>query len=144
VTPPEGARRGRRTALLLEASTGVLVAVLAGWLALSGWRFYTVYLLPEARTIPTATATAVPDPVAAREQARKMRLVLDHVGAGIALKATNQRQGAIEEFQQALALDPDNVDARQNLVELGALPASAAPPAPTPTPPVLPTVTPRF
>jgi hypothetical protein len=144
VTVPDGPRRGRRTALLLEATTGVLVAVLAGWLALSGWRFYTVYLLPEARTIPTATPTAVPDPVAAREQARKMRLVLDHVGAGIALKATNQRQGAIEEFQQALALDPDNADARQNLVELGALPAAAAPPPATPTPPVLPTVTPRF
>ena len=144
MTPPPGARKGRPTDLLLEATTGLLVAVLAGWLALAGWRFYTVYLLPEARTIPTATPTAVPDPVAAREQARKMRLVLDHLGAGIALKATNQRQGAIEEFQQALALDPDNTDARQNLVELGALPPSAAPPPATPTPPVLPTVTPRI
>src|SRR5829696_4084340 len=130
--------------LLLEGLTGLLVAVLAVWLALSGWRFYTVYLLPETRAIPTATPTLVPDPVAAREQARRMRLVLDHIGAGIAYKQANRRQQAIEEFQTALALDPQNPEARQNLVELGVLAPAEAPPAGAPTPTIVPTVTPRI
>ena len=57
--PGEG--RGRAaTPRVLEGLTGLLVAVLVVWLALSGWRFYSVYLLPETRAIPTATPTIVP------------------------------------------------------------------------------------
>jgi hypothetical protein len=138
---------GRSTTALhtvLELITGVLVAVLVAWLALSGWRFYTVYLLPETRTIPTATPTPVPDPLVAREQARKMREVLDHVGAGIAFRQANQRSQAIEEFTIALSVDPQNADARQNLVEMGALAPGTPAPAATSTPAPIPSVTPRF
>lgn len=125
----------------LEAASGLFVLVLLAWLAVSGWRFYTSYLLPGARSIATATVSPVPDPGAAREEARRMRRVLDHVGAGISLRQANQRERAIQEFQAALALDPQNADARLNLVELGVLPAASPVPTPgqPPGPPPAPT-----
>lgn len=139
-----GGSGGPRQQRLLESATGVLLALLVGWLGLSGWRFYTTYLLPEARAVPLATPTPVPDPVAAREQARRMRLVLDHLGAGIAFKQANRRDQAVEEFRTVLGLDPQNREARLNLIEMGVLPPEAVAPAPGPTPTVVPTVTPRI
>lgn len=133
---------GRR--LALEAAIGACIVVLIAWLAGAGWRFYTVYLLPEARAIPTATVRPVVSANAAREEAKRFRQVLDHVGAGIAFRQANQRDKAIQEFQTALALDPQNVDARVNLSEIGALPAGVAVPPAAPTPSVVASVTPRF
>ncbi|HEX2035878.1 MAG TPA: hypothetical protein VHS99_16995 [Chloroflexota bacterium] len=136
-------RRGaERLTALLEVATGATICLLLGWLVFSGWRFYTVYLLPDARQVPTATATPVIDPTVVREQARRMRQVLDHVGAGIAFRQASQRERAIQEFRAALELDPTSVEARQNLVELGLLPTSALLSTPTPTPTVVITVTP--
>ena len=106
-------------------------------------RAYDVYLRPAARSVPTATPTAVVDPAVARESARRQRLASDHVGAGIALRATN-REAAIAEFMTAISIDPGNSDARQNLLEMGVAPPPGPAVTPTaPLPALPPTVTPR-
>ena len=129
----------------LELAIATLLVTLVAWLGLAGWRFYDEHVLPQARAVPAPTPTPVVDPEVAREQARRMRQVLDHVGAGLTLKQAGRRDLAIREFQQALALDPGNAEARQGLAELGVQPAVAGPansPVP-PTPSPLPTFTPR-
>lgn len=137
---------GERAVNRVLFAEGLAAAALlsgAAWLSASGWRAYNAYLLPLARTVPTPTATPFVDPVAAREEGRRLRQVLDHIGAGIALRPVNQR-AATEEFMQALALDPGNFEARQNLIEMGVQPPpgpAITPTLPRPTP--LPTVTPR-
>ena len=121
-------------------------ALLAGlaWLGVNGWQTYRAYLLPAARVVPTLTPTPYVDAAAAREEGRRLRQVLDHVGAGIALRSTSPRAAA-EEFMQALALDPSNFAARQNLIEMGIQPPAAPAMTPTaPRPAPLPTVTPRI
>ncbi|MDQ3702665.1 MAG: tetratricopeptide repeat protein [Chloroflexota bacterium] len=137
-------RPGPPRRLALEGAIGACIVVLIAWLSGASWRFYTVYLLPEARAIPTATVRPVVSADAAREEARRFRQVLDHIGAGIAFRQANQREKAIQEFQTALSLDPQNVDARVNLAEIGALPAGAAVPPAAAMPSVVPSVTPRF
>jgi hypothetical protein len=121
----------------------LLLAVL--WLGWSGWRFYAATLMQEARAIPTASATPVPDPEGDRQRARVARQVIDFVGAGIALRQAGQREAALTEFNRAIALDPANYEARQNLREMGIEPPSGTvintPIPPTPSP--LATVTPR-
>ena len=106
-------------------------------------RAYDLYVRPAARTVPTATPTAVVDPQVAREAARRQRQASDHVGAGIAMRGTNAR-AAIDEFLTALSIDPGNFEARQNLQEMGVTPpgSPATPTPPRPTP--IPTVTPRI
>jgi hypothetical protein len=114
---------------------GLLVVALA-WLGGRGWRFYAVSILPYARAVPTTTATPVPDPEGDRRRARQMRQLLDHVGAGM----------AIREFENALAIDPANFEARQNLRDMGIEPPAGAvvnTPVPATVAP-LPTVTPRL
>jgi len=125
---------------------GIAAAVLItgiAWGARLGWREYQTRLLPYTRVVPTLTPTPYVDPTAAREEGRRLRLVLDHIGAGIALRPVNPRAAA-DEFMQALALDPGNYEARQNLIEMGIQPPpgpAITPTLPRPTP--LPTVTPR-
>jgi hypothetical protein len=140
-----GGQKDTRTDTLLEVTTGLAVVSLAVWLAISGWQFYNSYLLPAARVVPTVTPTPVVDPEVVKQEARRLRLVLDHVGAGISLRHASQRDAAVREFLAALALDPANYEARQNLIEMGIEPPPAAvvnTPVP-PTPTVLPTITPR-
>jgi hypothetical protein len=139
------------SAPILEVAAGACVVILLLWGGVSGWRFYNTYLLPGARTVPTATPSPVPDPERARAEARRLRQVLDLVGAGIALRQAGQREGAMRSFAEALRLDPANPDARQNLLEMGVDPAAVvagAADVPTSTPArppaaSLPTVTPR-
>ena len=129
--------------LLAEGAVAALLLGGGAWLGAAGWRLYGTYLQPLARTVPTSTPTPIVDPAVAREEGRRLRQVLDHIGAGIALRPVNQR-GAIDEFMQALALDPGNFEARQNLLEMGVQPPpgpAITPTLPRPTP--LPTVTPR-
>jgi hypothetical protein len=124
---------------------GLLVVALA-WLGGRGWRFYAVSILPYARAVPTTTATPVPDPEGDRRRARQMRQLLDHVGAGISLRDAGQRAAAIREFENALAIDPANFEARQNLRDMGIEPPAGAvvnTPVPATVAP-LPTVTPRL
>jgi hypothetical protein len=130
-------------ALLAESAVTVLLLGGGAWAGLRGWRWYDTTLRPLARTGPTLTPTPFVDPAVAREEGRRLRQVLDHIGAGIALRPVNQR-AAIEEFMKALALDPGNFEARQNLIEMGVQPPpgpAITPTSPRPTP--LPTVTPR-
>jgi hypothetical protein len=137
-----------RTAAVAEIVVGLVVAAAILWFGRAAWRFYDRELLPFARSVPTITPTPVLDPEKVREDARRLRQVLDYVGAGIAMRQADQRDAAIRSFQQALDLDPSNFDARQNLVEMGA-PTPSPPPGVilrTPAPPTatpLPTVTPR-
>ncbi|SRR6266542_322558 len=129
--------------LVAEALAAALVVGGGTWAGATGWRAYQTYLLPYAHTVATLTPTPHVDAATAREEGRRLRQVLDHVGAGIALRAINQRAAA-EEFQQALEIDPGNYEARQNLIEMGIQPPpgpAITPTAPRPTP--LPTVTPR-
>jgi Flp pilus assembly protein TadD len=60
------------------------------------------------------------------------------VGAGIAFRQANRPDLAQQEFLAALAVDPANAEARQNLAEMGITPPAAAvtstSPAPTPSP----------
>ena len=130
---------------VVEAAIGALVIALLAWTGLSGWRFYTTYVLPEARVVPTATATPVKDPEEIRQEARRFRLASDHVGAGIAFRRANRPDLAQQEFLAALAVDPANVEARQNLAEMGIAPPAAVATGtpPTPTPSAIPSVSPR-
>ena len=118
----------------------VSLALVAGAAAfgVTGWQWYDREIRPTARTVPTVTPTPFIDPVVARDAARRSRQVLDHVGAGIAMRQANPR-AAVEEFMKALALDPGNVDARQSLREMGVDPppgsvVTATVPRPTPFP----------
>ena len=128
-----------------EVAVGLAVIGLAlsagGW----GWRFYDTQLRPYARVVPTFTPTPYVDPETAKEQGRRIRLVLDHVGAGNGFRAANRPDLAAREYLAALAVDPDNFEARQNLREMGIQPpASAGERTPTPVPPTpRPTVTVR-
>jgi hypothetical protein len=129
--------------LVAEAIAAAMVVGGASWAGGIGWRTYETYLLPYARVVPTLTPTPYVDAATAREEGRRLRQVLDHVGAGIALRTINQRAAA-QEFQKALAIDPGNYEARQNLIEMGIQPPpgpAITPTLPRPTP--LPTVTPR-
>jgi hypothetical protein len=106
------------------AAEALAAAILLGGTGLLGVRAaraYDLYLRPAARSVPTATPTPYVDPAVVRENARLQRLASDHVGAGIALRQINPR-AAIDEFRQALAIDPSNADARQNLAEMGIAP----------------------
>src|SRR5688572_21818525 len=140
--PAESVTAGGRTADLLIGLPLLLVVI---WLGAVGWRFYAASLLPEARAVPTATATPVPDPEGDRQRARVSRQVIDHVGAGIALRQAGQRDAALAELNRAIALDPANYEARQNLREMGIEPPAGTvvntpiPPSPSP----LASVTPR-
>ncbi|HEU5314628.1 MAG TPA: hypothetical protein VFX49_00840 [Chloroflexota bacterium] len=140
------ARPGRRQvnrALLAEGAVAALLLGGGGWAGLRGWRWYDQTLRPLARAVPTVTPTPFVDPAVAREEGRRLRQVLDHIGAGIALRPVDQR-AATDEFMKALALDPGNFEARQNLIEMGVQPPpgpAITPTVPRPTP--LPTVTPR-
>ena len=136
--------RAVNQAVLAEGFAATALLAVLTWLGFNGWQTYRVYLLPAARVVPTVTPTPVVDPAAAREEGRRLRQVLDHVGAGIALRSSSPR-AAVEEFMQALALDPSNFEARKNLVEMGIQPPAGpavTPTAPRPTPP--PTITPRI
>jgi hypothetical protein len=128
-----------------EVAIGLILVALIGSLIVAGWRFYDTYVLPQARVIPTATSTPVPDPEAVKAQARRIRVINDHVGAGIAFRQANRRDLATQEFLEALALDPANFEARQNLSEMGIEPpvATAMDTPVPPTPTVVPTATPR-
>ena len=126
-------------------SSGLVALCFAAWLGLSGWRFYNRALLPEARTVPTATSTPPPDLEALKREGQRIRQVQDYVGAGIAYRQANRRDLAIEQFTAALALDPANFEAHQNLREMGVdVPSTVPINTPIgPTPTVFPTVTPR-
>ena len=130
---------------VLEVVIGALVIALVAWTGFSSWRLYTAALLPQARTVPTATPTPAKDPEEIRQEARRFRQVSDHVGAGIAFRQAGRADLAQQEFLAALAIDPANFEARQNLSEMGIEPpaavATTTPPVPIAT--VIPTVTPR-
>ena len=129
----------------LELVFGALVVAVIAWLAFSGWRFYVDYVLPEARVVPTITPTPGPNMEALRQEARRLRQVIDYVGEGIAFRQARRPDLAEIDFRNALALDPGNLEARQNLREMGIEPPPAAvlnTPVP-PTPTIFPTVTPR-
>ena len=118
---------------------------LVAWTGWSSWRFYTTSLLPQARVVPTVTPTPAKDPAQIRQEARRFREASDHVGAGIAFRQAGRADLAQQELMAALALDPGNYEARQNLAEMGIEPplavATSTPPAPTAS--VILTITPR-
>ena len=135
-----------RIAVSRPVAEALAAAALLGGTGLLGVRAagaYDLYVRPAARTVPTETPTPFLDPARVRENARRQRLASDHVGAGIALRGINP-QAAMEEFLTALSVDPNNPDARQNLLEMGVTPPG---PAATPTPPrpaPIATITPRI
>ena len=128
---------------LAEALAAVVLLGGTGLVGVRAARAYDTYVRPAARSVPTVTPTPYVDPAIARENARRQRLASDHVGAGIAMRQINAR-AAIDEFMRALAVDPGNAEARQNLIEMGvALPAGpVTTPTPPPPAPII-TVTPR-
>ena len=127
-----------------EAIAAAVLLAGTGFAGVRAARAYDVHVRPAARSVPTATPTPFTDPVVARENARRQRLASDHVGAGIALRRTNPR-AAVDEFMAALAIDPGNFEARQNLVEMGVTPPAGPALTPTPArPTAIPTVTPRI
>lgn len=140
--PPAPSRR-RHT--WVERAAGVVVLALVAWLGLWSWGVYDSQLRPLARTVPTWTPTAFVDAETAREQGRRLRLITDHVGAGNGYRAAGRPDLAAQEYLQALAIDPDNSDARQNLREMGIqAPPGVRGPTPTPASPTpAPTVTVR-
>jgi hypothetical protein len=132
-----------RAALAEWLAAGLVLAGCA-WAGIAGWRTYQVAILPAARSVPTITPTPFMDPVVAQELGRRQRLVQDHIGAAYALRDTNQRNGAIDEFRKALEIDPGNFDARESLRQMGvAVPDGPVVTATVPRPTPLPTVTPR-
>ena len=135
----------RAAAWAAEAAVGGVLLAVVGLAGARGWRLYAEAILPEARSVPTATPTPVPDPEADRQRARRLRQVLDHVGAGIALREAGHRDAAIRELDRALALDPGNFEAHQIRREMGLEPPPGTvinTPVP-PTPTLVPSVTPR-
>ena len=140
-SPPTPAR----AAFWAEIAIGTLVigmlAGAAGW----GWRFYDSQLRPLAMVVPTWTSTPERDPREVYEEAKRLRQVSDYIASGNFERSRNRADLAIQAYQAALKLDPDNFEARQNLRELGVpLPPSAKEATPTPLPPTpQPTVTPR-
>ena len=130
-----------RTALVEHVIAFFLVALVAT-AGLVGWRYYDAVLLPRAKFVPTVTPTPFVDPVLAREQGRRQRLVADHNGAGHAFRASGRADLASKEYLAALAVDPDNFEARQGLREMGITPPPSVreqtptPPAATPRPTV--------
>ncbi|MGI8424936.1 MAG: tetratricopeptide repeat protein [Chloroflexota bacterium] len=103
---------------LAEALAAAVLLAVIGVAGARAARAYDLFVRPLARSVPTATPTPVVDPQVIRENARRLRLALDHVGAGIALRQANPR-AAVEEFMRALEIDPGNLEARQNLIEMG-------------------------
>ena len=134
--------------LVLELATAAVLLTALGWAGVRGWGVYTTHVLPVARSVPAPTPTAYVDLAVAREEGRRLRQIIDYLGAGLQLRASNDpnmRREAIENFMRALALDPGNVDARQNLREMGVEPPPGPAVTPTTAPPTpLPTVTPRI
>lgn len=123
-----------RSVLIEAAITAVLLSG-AGIGLIAGWRAYNAHVLPYVRTVPSVTPTPYVDPEVLREQARRLREVNDLVGAGIYHRQAGARELAVEHFARALAIDPQNSDALQNLREMGVDPrVLSAPPSPTPTP----------
>jgi hypothetical protein len=126
-----------------EALAAVVLLGGTGLAGVRAARAYDTYVRPAARSVPTVTPTPFVDPAVARENARRQRLASDHVGAGIAMRQVNPR-AAIDDFMRALAIDPGNAEARQNLIEMGITPPAGPVPTPTSPPPaVILTVTPR-
>lgn len=121
--------------VLIEAAIAAVLLSCTGVGLIAGWRAYNVHVLPYVRTVPTVTPTPYVDPEVLREQARRLRQVNDLVGAGIFHRQTGARELAVEHFAKALALDPQNADARQNLREMGVDPVTVVQQVPTPTPP---------
>lgn len=132
-------------AAVVETSFGLALLTLVGVGTFWGWRRYERDVLPFARVVPTLTPTVSIDPTAAREQGRRQRLVNDLLASGNAFRAAGRTDLAIRDYLAVIEIDPDHVDARQGLRELGLAP----PPAgrertPTPVPPTpQPTVTVR-
>jgi hypothetical protein len=139
------AAMSRAAAWAAEAMVGAVLMAVVGLAGARGWRLYSEAILPAARSVPTPTPTPAPDPEADRLRARRQRQVLDHVGAGLALREAGQHDAAIRELRHALALDPGNFEAHQVLREMGLEPTpgtvinTPVPPSPTP----MPTFTPR-
>ena len=128
--------------VLIEHVIALFLVALVTTAGLFGWRYYDAMLLPHAKFVPTVTPTPFVDPILAKEQGRRQRLVADHNGAGHAFRAGGRTDLATKEYQAALAVDPDNFEARQGLREMGITPPPSVreqtptPPAPTPRPTV--------
>ncbi len=111
---------------------GALLAIGA-----SAWNTYETDIRPFARVVPTFTPTPLPDPEKSRAEGRRLRLVIDGLGAANAFRAAGQRDWAIERYREVLEVDPGNLDARAGLRDLGVMPPPVAvlnTPVPSPTP----------
>lgn len=124
-------------AVIAEFAATFVVAgvVVAG--GVRAWNTYETDIRPFARVVPTFTPTPIPDPEKARAEGRRLRLVLDGLGAANAFRAAGQRDWAIERYREVLQVDPGNLDARAGLRELGVVAPPVAvlnTPVPSPTP----------
>jgi hypothetical protein len=124
-------------AVVAEYGLTVLVAAAVLGLGVRAWGTYETDIRPFARVVPTFTPTPVPDLEKARAEGRRLRLVLDGLGAANAFRAAGQRDWAIERYREVLQVDPGNLDARAGLRDLGVTPPPVAvlnTPVPSPTP----------
>jgi hypothetical protein len=124
-------------AVVAEYAFTFLVAAAVLGFGIRAWGAYEADIRPFARVVPTFTPTPVPDPEKARAEGRRLRLVLDGLGAANAFRAAGQREWAIERYREVLQVDPGNLDARAGLRDLGVIPPPVAvlnTPVPSPTP----------
>lgn len=111
-------------AVIAEFAVTFSVAAAVIAIGARAWDTYETEIRPFARVVPTFTPTPVPDHEKARAEGRRLRLILDGLGAANAFRAAGQRDWAIERYREVLQVDPGNLDARAGLRDLGV----AAPP----------------
>ncbi len=130
--------------ILAEVAATIVVATIVAGLGARAWDAYEVEIRPFARVVATFTPTPVPDLAKAMLEGRRIRQVMDGLGAANAFRDAGKREWAIERLREVLEIDPGNLEARAGLRELGIIaPVTVALNTPVPTPiPVLPTNTP--
>jgi hypothetical protein len=124
-------------AVVAEYAVTFIAAAAVFGLGASAWTAYETDIRPFARVVPTFTPTPLPDPEKSRAEGRRLRLVIDSLGAANAYRIAGKRDWAIERYLAVLEIDPGNLDARAGLRDLGVTPPPVAilnTPVPSPTP----------